>query len=239
MQPVEIILRYIVAAASVAVALSALRLHGVSGALPALLTAVLVLPPLDALLTRLFPESAGQQPSGQGVLRTTFALEGIRQVMMTPSYLLWRRWGALAAYGRVGLPVVFDPNPNVGGELGAGGVYFIRGGIGLVGELVGDVFYGAGTRDVFIMAVLALSGVGAGAALPATAATIANSVDERVASRPCVTGVPTSRRKRKPDESRRSSSSRGDRTSGTSAKSRTSAVAAPCVTRPPTCAVSR
>lgn len=74
MQPVEIILRYIVAAASVAVALSALRLHGVSGALPALLTAVLVLPPLDALLTRLFPESAGQQPSGQGVLRTTFAL---------------------------------------------------------------------------------------------------------------------------------------------------------------------
>ncbi len=83
-----------------------------------------------------------------GVLRTTFALEGIRQVMMTPSYLLWRRWGALAAYGRVGLPVVFDPNPNVGGELGAGGVYFIRGGIGLVGELVGDVFYGAGTRDV-------------------------------------------------------------------------------------------
>lgn len=74
MQPVEIILRYIVAAASVAVALSALRLHGISGALPALLTAVLVLPPLDALLARFFPESAGQQPSGQGVLRTTFAL---------------------------------------------------------------------------------------------------------------------------------------------------------------------
>jgi len=74
MQPVEIILRYIVAAVSVLVALSALRLHGLSGALPALLTAVLVLPPLDALLARLFPESAGQQPSGQGVLRTTFAL---------------------------------------------------------------------------------------------------------------------------------------------------------------------
>ena len=74
MQPVEITLRYVVAAASIALAVTALRLHGATGALPALLTAALVLPPLDAPLSRLFPESAGQQPSGQGVLRTTFAL---------------------------------------------------------------------------------------------------------------------------------------------------------------------
>lgn len=36
-----------------------------------------------------------------------------------------------------------------------------------------------GSSDLFIMSALALAGVGAGAALPATAATIANSVDER------------------------------------------------------------
>lgn len=76
MQPVEITLRYIVAAASLAIAAAALRLHGLVGALPAVLTAVLVLPSLDALLARLFPDPAGQeQPTpGQGVLRTAFSL---------------------------------------------------------------------------------------------------------------------------------------------------------------------
>ena len=50
----------------------------------------------------------------------------------------------------------------------------------LVGlSMVGMAAVGAGTSDVFIMGALALAGVGAGAALPATAATIANSVDER------------------------------------------------------------
>ena len=100
----------------------------------------------DVGLGLAFGRAEGLQHAG--ALRTTFAVEGIRQVMMTPSYLLWRRWGALAAYGRVGLPIVLNPNPNVGAELAAGGVFFVRGGIGLVGELVGDMFYGAGTREV-------------------------------------------------------------------------------------------
>lgn len=100
----------------------------------------------DVGLGLAFGRAEGLQHAG--ALRTTFAVEGIRQVMMTPSYLLWRRWGAVAAYGRVGLPIVLNPNPNVGAELAAGGVFFVRGGIGLVGELVGDMFYGAGTREV-------------------------------------------------------------------------------------------
>src|SRR3954465_14150045 len=76
MQPVEIIVRYVVAAASLAVAVVALRLYGVTGALPAALAAVLMLPLLDPLLQRLFPERTGQeQPSpGHGVLRSAFAL---------------------------------------------------------------------------------------------------------------------------------------------------------------------
>lgn len=53
-------------------------------------------------------------------------------------------------------------------------------GAALVGaSMVGLSAVGADTKDLFIMGALALSGVGAGAALPATAATIANSVDER------------------------------------------------------------
>ena len=76
MQPAEITLRYIVAAASLAVAVAALRFYGAIAALPATLTAVLVLPGLDTLLQRLFPERTGQeQPTpGQGVLRTAFSL---------------------------------------------------------------------------------------------------------------------------------------------------------------------
>lgn len=50
----------------------------------------------------------------------------------------------------------------------------------LVGaSMVGMAAVGGGTSDLMIMAALALAGVGAGAALPATAATIANSVAER------------------------------------------------------------
>src|SRR5689334_18556383 len=33
-------------------------------------------------------------------LRTSIAVEGVGQVVMTPSYFGWRRWRALAAFGR-------------------------------------------------------------------------------------------------------------------------------------------
>ncbi len=50
----------------------------------------------------------------------------------------------------------------------------------LVGaSMVGMATVAPGSSDLFIMSSLALAGIGAGAALPATAATIANSVDER------------------------------------------------------------
>ena len=81
-------------------------------------------------------------------VRTSIALEGVRQAVITPAYLLWRRWRAVAAYGRLGVPIVISPNVTTGLEVGGGVVWFLRGGIGVAGELVGDVFYGAGTRDV-------------------------------------------------------------------------------------------
>ena len=43
---------------------------------------------------------------------------------------------------------MLTPDPTVGFEAGVGGVWFVRGGIGVTGELVGDLFYGAGTREV-------------------------------------------------------------------------------------------
>jgi hypothetical protein len=91
-------------------------------------------------------------------LRLGVAVEGIRQAVMTPSYVLWRRWRALAAYGRLGLPIVLTPQPTFGFEAGAGGVWFFRGGFGLAAEIVGDVFYGAGTREKATVTYPMLSG---------------------------------------------------------------------------------
>ena len=91
-------------------------------------------------------------------LRMSFALEGVRQAVLAPSYLLWRRWTRFAAYGRVGLPIVLSPDATWGLETAAGGVWFPRAGIGVAAELVGDVFYGAGTHEIATPAYPILSG---------------------------------------------------------------------------------
>ncbi len=80
-------------------------------------------------------------------LRASIALEGVPQTVLTPSYLLYRRFTPFALFGRAGLPVVMTPTRTVGLEASAGAVLFVRGGIGVVGEVVGDLFYGAGTRE--------------------------------------------------------------------------------------------
>lgn len=90
-------------------------------------------------------------------LRFSIALEGIHQTVLAPSYVVWRRWRALAAYGRLGVPIVLSPDKTWGYELGLGGVWFVRAGIGIAAELVGGVFYGAGTRDVATAAYPMLS----------------------------------------------------------------------------------
>jgi hypothetical protein len=81
-------------------------------------------------------------------LRVSVALEGVAQSVLTPSYLILRRAGPWGAYARAGLPVVLDPDPTWGIEAAAGGLWFARAGVGVAAELVGDVFYGAGTREV-------------------------------------------------------------------------------------------
>ena len=91
-------------------------------------------------------------------LRTTVGVEGVGQVVMTPSYFGWRRKGALAAFGRAGLPLVLTPDPTLGLEAAVGGVFFFLGGIGVVAEVVGDLFYGTGTREVATATYPVLSG---------------------------------------------------------------------------------
>jgi hypothetical protein len=91
-------------------------------------------------------------------LRTTVSVEGVGQVVMTPSYFGWRRKGPLAAFGRAGIPLVISPDVTWGFEGALGGVFFFLGGVGVVAEVVGDVFYGTGTRDVGTATYPVLSG---------------------------------------------------------------------------------
>ena len=91
-------------------------------------------------------------------LRTSIATEGVGQVVMTPSYLAWRRWSAIALYGRAGVPLVFTPDVTWGLEAGVGATWFFLGGFGLAAEVVGDVFYGAGTREKATVTYPVLSG---------------------------------------------------------------------------------
>jgi hypothetical protein len=91
-------------------------------------------------------------------LRTTAAFEGVGQVVTTPSYFVWRRWRALAAFGRAGFPIVLTPDPTWGLEGALGGAIFFLGGIGACAEMIGDVFYGAGTGDVAVATYPVLSG---------------------------------------------------------------------------------
>lgn len=116
----------------------------------------LTAPYVDIGLAATFGNPLGLQHGG--ALRTSVALQGVGQVVMTPSYLAWRRWRSLALYGRAGIPIVATPDLTWGLEAGVGGTWFFLGGIGLAAEVVGDVFYGAGTREKATTTYPVLSG---------------------------------------------------------------------------------
>lgn len=81
-------------------------------------------------------------------LRTAVAIEGIGQIVLSSSYVVWRRWTQLALFGRAGVPLVLTPDATMGLEGSAGAAWFFLGGIGATAELVGNLFYGTGTADV-------------------------------------------------------------------------------------------
>ncbi|CAN5686712.1 hypothetical protein BH09MYX1_BH09MYX1_26480 [soil metagenome] len=84
----------------------------------------------------------------QGIaVRTSVAVEGIAQTVLTPSYQLFRRFGVTAAWARVGTPIILSQVPTWGLEGALGGALFIRAGIGITAELVFDAMFGVGTRE--------------------------------------------------------------------------------------------
>jgi len=113
-------------------------------------------PYIDIGLAATFGNPLGLQHGA--ALRTSAALSGVGQVVMTPSYLAWRRWSSIAVYGRAGVPLVVTPAVTWGLEAGLGATWFFLGGFGVAAEVIGDVFYGAGTSEKATVTYPVLSG---------------------------------------------------------------------------------
>lgn len=111
---------------------------------------------LDLSGSAAFGDPDGLQHGGS--VHLSVALAGVPQEVITPSYLaLLRLPPRFLAHARLGLPIVLEPDPNVGYELAVGGGYLVTGGLGVTGELVGDLFYGAATQDKALSAIPVLS----------------------------------------------------------------------------------
>ena len=78
----------------------------------------------------------------------SIALDGVPQEVISPSYVLFvrldPRW---ALVGRAGLPIVVEPDLNVGFEASGGGLFYLTAGLGVTASLVGSLFYGAATLE--------------------------------------------------------------------------------------------
>lgn len=79
-------------------------------------------------------------------LHMSFALAGVSQAVLTPTYVAaYRGPRRFLAYGRLGPSIVLTPDPTVGFELAGGFGWFFTARLAVAGEIVGDIYYGAGT----------------------------------------------------------------------------------------------
>jgi hypothetical protein len=90
----------------------------------------------------------------------SIAMDGVRQEVATPSYLLVKRLSQrVLGYGRAGFPIVLEPDLSLGLEAGLGGAYFFSANLGVGAELDFSIFYGAATieRAVTVIPVTSLA----------------------------------------------------------------------------------
>jgi hypothetical protein len=101
---------------------------------------------LDLHVGRTFSDPHGFE---HGVtVHFSIATDGIRQEVVTPSYLLVKRLSPrVLSYGRAGFPIVLEPDAAVGLEAGLGLAYFFTANLGLGVELDQSLFYGAATIE--------------------------------------------------------------------------------------------
>jgi hypothetical protein len=93
------------------------------------------------------------------VLHLSIAAQGIPQEVLSLSYVGLERVGTgrTLLYGRAGIPVVLQPDLGGGVEAAFGAAFMISAGLGVQGELVGSLFYGAGTAERSVTTIPILS----------------------------------------------------------------------------------
>lgn len=82
-------------------------------------------------------------------LDLTAALGGVGQAVLAPTYTVtYRGWShRWLGFGRLGPAIVLSPNASVGGELGVGGAAFLTARTAVTAEIIGNLFYGAATKE--------------------------------------------------------------------------------------------
>jgi hypothetical protein len=86
------------------------------------------------------------------------ALQGIGQLVLTPSYLAQFGLSESAGLsGRVGVPIVVAPDTSAGLEAAVGSTFALAYGLGAQLELVGSVYFGAATDETSITTIPMLS----------------------------------------------------------------------------------
>lgn len=94
-----------------------------------------------------------------GALHLSFALSGVSQQVLTPSYVAaYRGPQRFMVYGRAGPAIVLSPDAGLGAEVAGAAGYFLTAKIAVYGELIGNLFYGAGTTEVRYAVYPVLSG---------------------------------------------------------------------------------
>jgi len=93
------------------------------------------------------------------VVHLSIAAQGIPQEVLSVSYTALERLdnGRILLLGRAGLPIVLGPDLSAGLEVAVGSAYMITSGIGVQGELIGSLFYGAATQDRSVTTIPMLS----------------------------------------------------------------------------------
>lgn len=111
-------------------------------------TVSLTVPYVDLGLMGTYGHGAG---FGHGAaLRASFALGGVPQAVLAPTYVLRYRGldNRMYAYGRIGPSILLMPQANVGFELAVGSALLATAKLGIVAEIVGNLYYGAATPNV-------------------------------------------------------------------------------------------
>ena len=93
------------------------------------------------------------------VLHLSIAAQGIPQEVLSVSYTALERLdnGRTMLFGRAGIPIILEPDLSGGLEAALGAAYMISAGLGIQGELIGSLYYGAATQERSVTTIPVLS----------------------------------------------------------------------------------